>query len=380
VIRRAAVLALLAWGGAGRLNAQTPDSLRPSVGLTGLSGLSVPTYERVSGLGLPVGFDVIVPTLKFRATPLVAYRSQIGAVDPSVEGKIDFSPRTTLDFSAVRGIFTNDEWVRNDLINSFEFLAFGQDTRNYSRGTRGELRLSHTFGNALGSATPELGARFEHVESVRAEPVLEGGPFTFLGRDDSLARLRPNPRVQGGGIQSALAGIEVDLDSAAIPTHFRFGAEMAHQSSTTDGTPVFDPWFAQFTFDGNVTFPTFGRQTLHIYAHVVTTSGGDTPRQRWAYVGGPGTLATIDMLSLGGDQLVYLDAHYAVPIRRWSIPFLGPPLVELREAFGGADFQRFPSLEQLSGVRLAAGYFYAEWLVDPRRRRSIVSAGISLFQ
>ena len=114
-----------------------------------------------------------------------------------------------------------------------------------------------------------------------------------------------------------------------------------------------DPLFGQFTLDGDVNFPTFGRQTLHVYAHVVATTGGDTPLQRWAYIGGPGTLPTIDMLSLGGDQLVYIDAHYAIPIRRWTIRVLGSPLFELREALGGAAFQEFPTLEQLSGVRLA---------------------------
>jgi hypothetical protein len=379
VIRGAAVLALLAWGGAGRLRSQTPDSLRPTASLTGLQGFAAPTYERISGLALPVGIDVAVPMLRFTATPLVAYRSQLGAVDPSVEGTIQFRPLTKLDFSAARGVFTNDAWIRNDLINSFEFLGFGQDTRNYSRGTRGELRLSHQWQGRGWSVRPEVGGRFEHLESVRAEPVVLSAPFTFIDYSDSLGRFRPNPPVQGGGIQSALAGIRLDWDSAAVETRLRVRVEVAHQSSTAVGIPVTDPFFGQVTLDGNVTFPTFGRQTLHVYAHVVATSGGDTPLQRWAYLGGPGTLPTIDLLSLGGDQLVYIDAHYAIPIRRWTIRGLGAPLFELREALGGAAFQEFPRLEQLSGVRLALGYLYTEWLVDPARRTSKFSAGISLF-
>jgi hypothetical protein len=379
VIRSAAVLALLVWGGAGRLDSQT-DSLRPSVALTGIQGFATPTYERVSGLAVPVGFDVVVPTLSFRATPLLSYRSQLGAIDPSVRAKVNPSDRTEIVASVAHGLYTNDGWIRNDLINSFEFLAFGQDARNYSRGTRGELRLSHDFGGGGWTTTPEIGVRLERLESVRAEPVLLGGPFTFLGQNDSLGRLRPTVPVQGGAIQSALAGVRLGWDSAAIKTRLRIDVELAHQSSTADGTPVFDPYFAQITLDGDVSFATFGRQSLHVYAHAVTTSGGDTPRQRWAYLGGPGTLATIDLLSLGGDRLLYVDAHYSVPIRRWSIPFVGPPLIELREALGGAAFRASPTLEQLSGVRVAASYVYAEWLVDPVRRRSLVSAGLSLFQ
>ena len=133
--------------------------MRPTVGLTGLQGIAMPTYERVSGLGFPVGFDVAIPTLRFKATPLVTYRSQIGAVDPSVEGSVDFPRGITLDYSASRAVFTNDAWIRNDLINGFEFLAFGQDTRNYSRGTRGELRLSHEWNGPGWRVKPELGSK-----------------------------------------------------------------------------------------------------------------------------------------------------------------------------------------------------------------------------
>ena len=248
-------------------------------------------------------------------------------MDPSVEGSVDFPRGITLDYSAARAVFTNDAWIRNDLINGFEFLAFGQDTRNYSRGTRGELRLSREWDGPGWRVKPELGGRFEHLESVRAEPIVNSAPFTFLDYSDSLGRFRPNPPVQGGGIQSALAGVRLDWDSAAIETRLRVGVEVAHQSSTAVGIPVTDPFFGQLTLDGDVNFPTFGRQSLHVYAHVVATTGGDTPLQRWAYLGGPGTLPTIDLLSLGGDQLVYIDAHYAIPIRRWTHPRPRLPVV-----------------------------------------------------
>src|SRR5262249_24833202 len=228
----------------------------------------------------------------------------------------------------------------------------GQDTRNYSRGTRSELRLSREWSGRGWGLKPELGARLEHLESVRSQLVVNSAPFTFVG-GDSLGRFRPNPAVQGGGIQSALAGIRFDADSTVIETHFRVGVELAHQSSTAIAASVADPFFGQLTVDGNITFPTFGRQSLRVYTHVVATSGGQTHRERWAYLGGSGTLPTIDLLSLGGDQLVYIDAHYAIPIRGWTIRGFGAPLFELREALGGAAFQRFPRLEQVSGVRVA---------------------------
>ena len=378
-MRYAAVLALLAWGGSGAV-AQMPDSLRPSIGATGLQGFAMPSYDRISGFTFPVGVDVAVPTSWFRATPLLTYRSQLGAIDPSVDGAIEPNDRTSIAFSASRGVFSNDTWIRPDLVNSAEFLFFGEDTRNYYRGARGEVRASHPWRGSGWQIRPALGARVERTESVRADPFFVGGPFTFFNKTDSLDRRRLNVPVQGGAMQSALVALQADWDSASITTHLRLDAELAHQSSTADGSPIRDPQFAQFTLDGNLSFPTFDGQSFRLIAHAVMTTGGDTPRQRWVYLGGPGTMPTLDMLSLGGDRLVFLDAHYAIPIRRHPIPVLGVPLLELREALGGAAFQRFPTLEQMSGLRLAAGYLYAELLVDPIRRRSKFSGGISLFQ
>ena len=379
-MRHAAVLALLAWGGSGAVGAQLPDSLRPSIGATGIQGFAMPSYDRVSGLAFPMGVDVAVPTLWFRATPLLTYRSQLGTIDPSVDGAFAPNDRSSIAFSASRGVFSNDAWIRNDLINSAEFLFFGEDSRNYFRGTRGEARASHAWRGAGWQIRPSLGARFERTESVRAGSFLLGGPFTFFNKTDSLNRVRRNALVQGGAMQSALLGLETDWDSATITTHLRLDAELARQSSTADGSPIRDPRFAQFTLDGSISFPTFDGQSFRLHAHAVMTTGGDTPRQRWVYFGGPGTMPTLDMLSLGGDRLVFLDAHYAIPIRRHPIPVLGVPLLELREAVGGAAFHRFPALEQMSGLRLAAGYLYTELLVDPIRRRSSFSAGISVFQ
>jgi len=340
----------------------------------------MPSYDRISGFTFPVGVDVAVPTSWFRATPLLTYRSQLGAIDPSVDGAIEPNDRTSIAFSASRGVFSNDTWIRPDLVNSAEFLFFGEDTRNYYRGARGEVRASHAWRGSGWQIRPALGARVERTESVRADPFFVGGPFKFFNKTDSLDRRRLNVPVQGGAMQSALVALQADWDSASITTHLRLDAELAHQSSTADGSPIRDPQFAQFTLDGNLSFPTFDGQSFRLIAHAVMTTGGDTPRQRWVYLGGPGTMPTLDMLSLGGDRLVFLDAHYAIPIRRHPIPVLGVPLLELREALGGAAFQRFPTLEQMSGLRLAAGYLYAELLVDPIRRRSKFSGGISLFQ
>ena len=78
------------------------------------------------------------------------------------------------------------------------------------------------------------------------------------------------------------------------------------------------------------------------------------PRQRWAYVGGPGTFPTLELLELGGDQLVYIDGRYNIPLDRLQLPFVGPPIVTLRDALGGAAVGRFPTIHQAIGSSLAA--------------------------
>lgn len=375
--RCAAVLALVAWGGAAR--AQESGSLRPAIEAAGFSGIAGLSYDRVSGVALPVGVNVTVPGLKLSATPLVTYRSQLGALDPGVSAQVTLGQTAAIELRAAHGVFTNDAWIRNDLVNSAEYLMFGEDTRNYFRATRGELLAKGFWHGGAWAAAPEAGVRIEQSSSVRAAGFPLGGPFTFLNKTDSLDRLRPNVPVQGGAIQSALAGVRVDFDSAAIVTHAHLGLELARVGSTADGTPVRDTRFAQATLDGSIRFPTFRNQSFRLYAHAVATSGGDTPRQRWAYLGGPGTLPTIDLLALGGDQLLFIDARYAIPLRRPVLPLVGSPVVELRETIGGAAFGRTPVMEQVSGVHLSVSYVYAEVLVDPVRRRPRVSAGISVF-
>ena len=84
------------------------------------------------------------------------------------------------------------------------------------------------------------------------------------------------------------------------------------------------------------------------------------------------------MLELGGDQLLFVDARYNIPIARYQLPFIGPPVVILREALDGAGVGEFPAIHQASGVRLAAGFLYAEFMVDPARRQGHLSAGITM--
>jgi hypothetical protein len=133
-----------------------------------------------------------------------------------------------------------------------------------------------------------------------------------------------------------------------------------------------------------VTFPTFGAQTFAFKSHALLTGGNIAPPQRFGYLGGSGTLATVNLLALGGDRLLYLEGEYIVPLERIQLPFLGSPFVALRYAAGNAGIGKLPALIQNLGVGAGVSFFRIDYSIDPARnrsplsRRSAFSIGVSL--
>ena len=136
--------------------------------------------------------------------------------------------------------------------------------------------------------------------------------------------------------------------------------------------------FGQGTLHGHLEFPTISQQLLALDGHFVGTTGGTTPRQRFAYFGGSGTVPMLDLLSEGGDELFYVDSRYLIPVHWFNLPFVGAPNFTLREIVGGAAVKRFPHIHQAVGARLGLKWFYAEWLIDPETRRTRGGVGVSL--
>ena len=191
--------------------------------------------------------------------------------------------------------------------------------------------------------------------------------------------LRPNPAVNNGVIASAIAGTNVEWNAAGIVARAGLGIEAGGLTpDSIAGVPESEARrFVQATFDGAISFPTFGLQSLRFEGHAVVTSRGTTPLQRWAYLGGSGTISTLDLLSLGGDQLIYFDGRYSIPIERLQLPLVGSPVVTLRDAFGGAAVGSFPTIHQAIGVRLSVSLAYFEYMIDPVTRRHHVGYGFS---
>lgn len=370
------------------------DRPETAITLPGIYGVRLPAYDRTNGLSLSVSPLIAVPGTRLTAEPRVTYRSQLGAIDGGLDTKLMATSRTTLRVKVERATPTNEAWIWPDLVNSAATLVFGDDSRNYYRATRVDALGSFDWHWTASTLSTYVGGRWERAESARPDSSAEGGPWSIEGRHDRLDMLRPNPPIDSGTIVSGLVGLHLDGTFSDITARLAIDLEGGGFSPKV-GSDETSTSFAQATVDGSVSFPTFGTQSLRFEGHAVVSAAGDlvhdrvvtpsnasarraAPRQRWAYVGGWGSIPTIDMLSRGGDELIYVDGRYNIPIDAVQLPLVGAPVFTLRTVLGGADIQRWPSLAQAAGVRLSISAAYVEYLVDPANRRQFVGWGLSI--
>jgi hypothetical protein len=328
------------------------------VSLPGVFGFRIPTYTRVDGLALGFGPEVALPGGVARLEPAVTWRTHIGAVDPSLRAVATLGRRTTIDAVASRGTFTNDAWMRGDLVNSLVTIGTGGDLRNYYRADRGEATLARRWELGNGELEPFVGALVERSWSIARDSATPA-PWSLFGRDDAESGIRrPNPAVSGGTVGAALAGVRYRAEGNGTTTNAWLRAEVA--PTAPDGRR-----YTQLTAHGQLAFPGFRDHRVAFFTHLVATLGDSTPSQRWAYLGGGPTLPSIPIDSLGGDRLFWTETRYTVPISAISLPFVGSPSVTLRHMLGGAGVGRFGSFVQNVGIRLAAGPLRVDYTFDP---------------
>jgi hypothetical protein len=343
----------------------------PPFSLPGVYGLRIPAYDRSDGLSLPFGPTIAFDTGFVEINPLVTYRSDIGAFDPSVDGELAFGRRTRAHVFVGRTTLTNDNWIWSDLVNSAAVIGLGLDTRNYYRADRAEATVHRLLESTTIEFVPFLGVRAERDRSIGPDSLAIGGPWSFVGRTDNDRMLRPNPPVTPGDLRSALVGGLFDWELQRVRVSFDLINELA-------AFDVGSRRFVQSTLDGAVRFPTFGAQFFYFNAHVIYTFGDTAPPQRWSYLGGSGTITTLPLLSLGGDRLLYLESNYYIPITWIDLPVVGSPSVTLRHMIGSAGVGHLPSFEQNLGVRLALSFVRFDAAVDPARQTWEFGFGLSL--
>jgi hypothetical protein len=326
----------------------------PVLQLAGLQGLLAPTYDRVVGLSQPVGALVTIGDRAAEIQPTVTYRSRLGQFDPGVELRIAPEKPVRLEADYGRSLRSNEEWIYSDLLNSAASLALGNDTRNYFRAVGGTARVIGHIEKTTVTFEPWIGARTEEVTPINAA----GNVFSFWGRDDLNQGSRPNPLVEPGRITSALAGGSLSYAAGDITAKLTAEAEQSFE------TPDLTSSFTQLTLNGSVDFPTFRDQRLSIAGHAVATAGDTVPLARYAYLGRASTLPLLQLLELGGDQLLFLDSEYSIPINRFALPMVGPPTLIVTHYMGTAGVGSLPSLQQEIGVGVSINLLRAALVFD----------------
>jgi hypothetical protein len=363
---------------------QTPDGLRldyrrlggrdPTIEFPLFDGLRVPSYDRVDGASLAWG-PVLRPTARLEVEPTITYRSHLGDWDPGVHMLVSAGETWRLTLDASRGTFTNDAWINSDPINSITTFSVGSDKRNYYRADRIEAAVGRIDRLTINpTATLELetyaGALTERAWSVGSLDTLGSRPWTLFGKDNPDNVRRENPAIEPGRISSGILGATARWQYDDVRASATARLEVPWQAPR-------DERFVQITTDGTIQFPTFGLQRFRADVHWVVTPGDTAPPQRFAYLGGAGTLPIEDLLSLGGDQLLHVDMRYEVPLPRLAIPYLGGPILALRHRIGSAGIQSLPRLIQNIGVSATLSLARVEYTVDPATRQGHFTAAFS---
>jgi hypothetical protein len=349
-------------------------------------GLRLPSYNRIDGAVVPWGPMISLAHGAITVDPTVTYRSDLGAFDPRLRTSIVLGAlEAILDLR--RATFSNDKWIRGDFLNSLTTLFAGRDTRNYYRADRADVTMTTRW--RLGGLTlePFIGAVNEFAWSSGAELSPDSHPWSLFGRDSVNGIYRSNPSLKRvsvpppvvpqlaadrGRIESGVVGATADWSPADVQVRVSASYEGAWDVPTNQK-------FGQLTLDGDVRFPTFGEQRLELRSHAVKSSVGfGLPRQRWVYLGGGGTIPTMDLLEQGGTELFFFEGNYLIPIPWVELPIIGAPILTLRYMTGSAGVADLPKFTQNVGARLGMRFIGIEYVIDPESKEKEFGIGFSL--
>jgi len=349
------------------LDFRVPSPQEPSaVSLPGIYGVRMPAYTRVDGLALPWGPHVALDGGRLSFEPTLTYRSNLGAVDPGLDGTIDLREGFSAHLFAARTTLTNDSWISPGVGNSITVLVAGHDYRDYWRGDRVEGQVAKRWEQGTRTLSVFVGARTERDWSVSA-----GGPWSIWGQQSANGMRRFNPPVVHGRLTSALAGGRAELHVGDVAIAARLDLEQSLRMPN-------EGHFTQATVNARVAFPTFGTQRFEFRTHLVLTAGDSAPPQRQGGLGGAGTLPTFGILAMRGDQLAYLESTYEVPVPALTLPWVGVPVLSFRDALGAAGVGHIPTIEQNLIARVALSWLRFDYAYDPVSHRDAFAVGFVL--
>jgi hypothetical protein len=343
---------------AGRLHvAVAPPPPLPRFGLGGLFGFYRMAYDRVDALSVswgpqwrPTGQE-FGPTIEGWLT-VRTVRAPGGGVRAGLP-----AGRLLATVQVERATVTNEWWIRSDLANSAEALVLGRDLRDYHESDRAWLRLSRAPPPAGETGALHLMPWVSLTRSTDRS-LRTRAPWALLGRGQ-LERV--NPPVAEMTLLSVDGGVGVDWIGAGSSFQGGIGAEY--------GVPQNDePAFSRMSASGEWTMQALWNHSLAVRGHAFGTLTGDgAPPQRWSFLGGQGTLPTLPVAALRGDNLVLIASQYRVPLELVQLPLLGSPALELLHATGTAwrTGESMPAWEQNLGAGLAFSLARVRAWIDP---------------
>jgi hypothetical protein len=337
-------------------------------------GLRMPSYDRVNGASVPVGPRIVVGTEereRLVIDPTVTYRSHLGDFDPRLTVRwniVDTTLALTLD--GFRGTLTHESWIRSTLVNSFTSLLTGRDARNYYRTDKFEARVGYTpFASEERTLKLYASTGYENDWATGWRPGERNGPFAFIyPHDESNGILRPNPSLSNMEMVFGMIGASFARKGDRLEAGIGADIELGSPHNTS---------FVQVTSDAALRAPTIYGQRLELRGHLLSTTGDPTPGQRFGYLGGSGTLATENLLSLGGDRLYYGDLLYLVPLTFIDLPVIGAPFIAPHVSAGAAGIRRFGLPTFNLGARAGAGPVGVDVMVNPRTHEKAVGLDFS---
>lgn len=331
----------------------SPRRLQPS----GVFGLALPTYDRVDGLTIGWGSRFLITPSDggAYARASMTYATERGRVGGSAGLEVPLGRGVWLVADIARATLTNEEWIRSPFSNSLAAVTFASDARDYHDSDAATAGVYVRPVQPLIQGESFIGPRLL-VRASRDRSVAAGDPWTLTG-----GSWRENPPIDDGEIISVIGGAAVG---------WRGATSAFEGDAAIEWTPpgMGDHEVTQLVAEGSWAMRGLWNHRINFYSRVAAVLGGEPlPRQRWTFVGGPGTLPALDFGYRRGDNLVFLRSRYGVPVPPVRLPILGEAEVRLSHAAGTAwvTGTPLPRWDQNLGLGLALRPFTATVWIDP---------------
>lgn len=299
-----------------------------------------PTYDRVNGISASGGaqFRLSPDPGAGRISAFLAYRQkQENHLGGQLRVEYPLGIQSLrVDAELSRLTRTNDAWHHGDIVNSVTAAVTGRDYRDYYDADRASVFVTRPVAKPIIAGEswlgPRVGVQVERARSLETEEELP----SLLG--DGLRR--ENPPVLEGTIVSGIVGATLRWRGQTV--------QLEGYAQVEQG--VGDASFTQALAWADFYTLTFRQQSVRIYARTMLPIASHAPPQRFAILGGPGTLPTTPISAFRGDHLVFVGSEYVIPFpKKIEIPYLGQPSLELLHSSGAAWTDSAPAFVQNVG-------------------------------